>query len=54
MPPPTAEKRQRQLIVAAEYLVNVVGISTTLYSTPFYWKQPYHMSKLTGAEWVQG
>jgi hypothetical protein len=53
MPPLTAEERRRQLIVAAAYLVNVVGIATTLYFTPFYWKQPYHMSKSTGAEWVQ-
>ena len=33
--------------------MNFVGIATTLYSTPFYWKQPYHASKLTGAQWVQ-
>ena len=53
MPSLTAEERWRQLIVAAAYLVNVVGIATTLYSTSFYWKQPYHTLKLTGAEWVQ-
>jgi hypothetical protein len=29
-----------------------VGIAAQLYSTPSYWKQPYHTSKLTGAEWV--
>jgi len=39
MPPLMAEERRRQLILAAAYLVNVVGIATTLYSTPFYWKQ---------------
>ena len=52
-PPLMADERQRQLILAEAYPVNVVGIATTLYSTPFYWKQPYHTLKFAGVEWVQ-
>lgn len=39
--------------MAAAYVVNVVGIATTLYSSPWYWKQPYHTSVLTGEAWVK-
>jgi hypothetical protein len=53
MPPPPQETRQRQLILAAAYIINVIGIATTLYASPLYWKQEYHTSKLTGAEWVE-
>lgn len=50
---PASDLRRRQLIVAAAYVVNVVGIATTLYSSPWYWKQPYHTSVLTGEAWVK-
>ena len=33
-------------------MVNVVSIAMQLYSSPLYWKQPYHTSKLSGEEWV--
>jgi len=53
MPPPPRETRQRQLLLAAAYLINVIGIATTLYASPLYWKQDYHTSKLSGGEWVE-
>ena len=51
MPQLTA-KQQRLLVVASAYMVNVVSITMQLYSSPLYWKQPYHTSKLSGKEWV--
>lgn len=53
MPPPPSDERRRQLIVAAAYAMQVVGVAMMLYSSPLYWKQEYHNSKLSGAEWVQ-
>jgi hypothetical protein len=53
MPPPPQETQQRQLILAAAYIINVIGIANMLYASPLYWKQEYHTSKLTGAEWVE-
>ncbi|KAH6906644.1 hypothetical protein BKA70DRAFT_1040445, partial [Coprinopsis sp. MPI-PUGE-AT-0042] len=35
------------------YVINVVAAAMQIYSVPFYWKQDFHNSKLTGAEWVQ-
>ncbi|KAF9036554.1 hypothetical protein BJ165DRAFT_580538 [Panaeolus papilionaceus] len=52
MPIITAEQR-RLLLVASAYMVNVVAVAMQLYSSPFYWKQPYHTSKLSGEEWVR-
>lgn len=45
--------RREQLVIAAAYLINVVGVASQLYASPLYWKQPYHTSKLSGAEWVK-
>ncbi|KAF8892776.1 hypothetical protein CPB84DRAFT_1634825, partial [Gymnopilus junonius] len=36
----------------AAYLVNVIGIATTIYASPLYWRQEYHNSKLSGDAWV--
>lgn len=44
---------RRKLLIATAYLINVVGVATQLYSTPLYWKQPYHTSALTGQAWVK-
>ncbi|KAF6741422.1 hypothetical protein DFP72DRAFT_757729, partial [Ephemerocybe angulata] len=41
------------IIAAAGYLISIVGVAIQLYATPLYWKQPYHTSKLSGAEWVE-
>ncbi|KAF9455915.1 hypothetical protein BDZ94DRAFT_1149088, partial [Collybia nuda] len=43
----------QQLIIAAAYVVNIVGIATTLYASPLYWKQAYYTLALTGAKWVK-
>ena len=53
MPTNRLNLQREQLIIAAAYLVNVVGVATQLYASPLYWKQPYHTSKLSGAEWVK-
>jgi hypothetical protein len=51
--PTLTHAAKRQLIIASAYIINVVGVASSLYSAPWYWKQPYHTSKLTGAEWVK-
>ena len=47
-----SEQCQTQLILAAGYIVNVVGLATLFYSSSLYWKQDYHTSILTGDAWV--
>ncbi|KAJ3735569.1 hypothetical protein DFJ43DRAFT_966663, partial [Lentinula guzmanii] len=34
-------------------LLNVVVTVTTIYASPYYWKQDYHTSALSGHAWVQ-
>jgi len=53
MPPPPRETRQQQLLLAAANVINVIGVATTLYVSPLYWKQDYHTSKWSGGEWVE-
>jgi hypothetical protein len=53
MPHTRLQLHREQLIIAAAYLINVVGVATQLYASPLYWKQPYHTSKLLGGEWVK-
>jgi len=53
MAPPQLDERVRQLIAAMAYAVQLVGLATTLYSSPHYWKQDYHTSKLSGVAWVK-
>ncbi|TFK17836.1 hypothetical protein FA15DRAFT_554753, partial [Coprinopsis marcescibilis] len=36
----------------AAFLINVVALAAQSYSSPSYWSQDYHTSRLTGAEWV--
>jgi len=52
MPTPHLAGKRRQLLVAAVYFVNVIGVVAQLYASPLYWKQEYHTSKLTGQAWV--
>ena len=52
MAPLQPEEHQKQLISAAGYAVHAVGLALALYSAPLYWKQDYHTSRLSGAEWV--
>lgn len=35
------------------YVTNSVFLAVYLYSSSYYWKQPYHTSKLSGSAWVQ-
>jgi len=53
MPHTRSTVLRKQLIIAAAYLINVVGVATLLYASPLYWKQAYHTSQLTGAGWVK-
>ena len=53
MPHPRPDVQQRQLILAAAYAVHVFGFVIQLYAAPLYWKQDYHTSKLTSAQWVE-
>jgi hypothetical protein len=55
MNPPTflSDARRRQLLLAASYFVQAVAFVMQLYSSPHYFKQDYHTSKLTGREWVR-
>ncbi|TFK17170.1 hypothetical protein FA15DRAFT_554411, partial [Coprinopsis marcescibilis] len=32
--------------------IQVISFAAQLYASPHYWKQPYHTSKLSRAEWV--
>jgi hypothetical protein len=52
-PSGNSEQLRRRLLAASAYLVNVVGAAAVLYASPHYWKQPYHTSALTGAQWVK-
>ena len=52
MPPPDTETQCRQLLLAAAYMVQVMGIVTAMYASPHYWTQDYHTSSLTGLQWV--
>ncbi|KAH6902270.1 hypothetical protein BKA70DRAFT_1113350, partial [Coprinopsis sp. MPI-PUGE-AT-0042] len=44
---------RRNTIIASAYVINVAAVAMQIYSMPLYWKQPFHNSKLTGAEWVE-
>ena len=48
-----SDEQKKQIAVISAYFVNVIGISTSLYSSPQYWKQSYHTSALSRAAWVQ-
>ncbi|KAF5376797.1 hypothetical protein D9757_009487 [Collybiopsis confluens] len=53
MPPRTNPiEPLKALLAAYGFLVNVITIVTAIYISPFYWKQPYHTSALTGYGWV--
>ena len=34
-------------------MVQCAALAMSLYASQWYWKQPYHTSALTGAEWVK-
>jgi len=53
MPPLTPDLWHRQLIATAAYMIQVIGVAATLYTSPFYWKQDYHTSALSGEAWVK-
>lgn len=41
------------LLGICAYITNSVYLAIYLYSSPHYWKQPYHTSALSGNAWVQ-
>ncbi|RDB30577.1 hypothetical protein Hypma_006985 [Hypsizygus marmoreus] len=40
-------------MAAALYMFQTVSFAVMLYASQWYWKQPYHTSALSGAEWVK-
>ncbi|KXN89051.1 hypothetical protein AN958_06402 [Leucoagaricus sp. SymC.cos] len=44
---------QKALIASAAFSVHAISIAVALYASSSYWKQDYHTSKLTRAEWVE-
>lgn len=51
--PPQARRLQILLLGICAYIANSMFLAVYLYSSPYYWKQPYHTSKLSGHAWVQ-
>lgn len=49
---PVPDARRNQLLAAASTVASMVATVVLLYSSPQYWSQEYHTSKLTGAAWV--
>lgn len=48
-----SDEQKKQIAVISAYFVNVIGISTILYSSPQYWKPSYYTSALSRAASVQ-
>ena len=50
----TVPAAQRRAILATIlYMVQCATLAVSLYASQWYWKQPYHTSALSGAEWVE-
>ena len=47
------QRLQLLLLGACAYITSSAYLAIFLYSSPHYWKQPYHTSKLSGHAWVQ-
>ena len=45
-------RRQNIILLAVISMLQAAWLAITLYSSQWYWKQPYHTSALTGAAWV--
>ena len=45
--------QRRALLATILYMVQCAALAMSLYASQWYWKQPYHTSALTGAEWVE-
>jgi len=45
--------QHRALLATIMYMVQCATLAVFLYASQWYWKQPYHNSALTGAEWVK-
>ena len=41
------------LLATILYMVQCAALAKSLCASQWYWKQPYHTSALTGAEWVE-
>lgn len=49
---PHTQRLKVLLLGMCPYVTNSVFLAVYLYSSPYYWKQPYHTSKLSGQAWV--
>jgi len=45
--------QRRALLATILYIVQCAALAISLYASQWYWKQPYHNSALTGADWVE-
>ena len=45
-------RRQNIILLTVISMLQAAWLAITLYSSQWYWKQPYHTSALTGAAWV--
>jgi hypothetical protein len=44
---------RRHIITAAAFVAQTISLAVVLYASPYYWKQPYHTSALSGHAWVR-
>ena len=45
--------QRRALLATILYMVQCAALAMSLYASQWYWKQPYHTSALTRADWVE-
>jgi hypothetical protein len=50
---PASDLIRRHLLLVTAYFIHTVTVVLILYSSPNYYKQPYHNSAMTGEMWVQ-
>ena len=46
-------QRLQVVLVTVLYMLQSAALAAALYANQWYWKQPYHTSALSGAEWVE-
>jgi hypothetical protein len=45
--------REELLAFRAAFIAQNISLAVVLYASPYYWKQPYHISALSGHAWVR-
>lgn len=44
---------QKVVLITVLYMIQNAALAAALYASQWYWKQPYHTSGLSGAEWAE-